>query len=181
MSMVYLVRHPMTAMDPARHPAEWEVSNDGQRQLDRLLAAPWWPAVEHVYTSTEPKAVVVGRQAADRFGIPTSAHAALDEVHRQDFVPDYGRVVRAALDHPDLPANGWEALTAARDRAVGFLQSTVGPGPLPAAVVSHGLVLSQVRAWLQGRDHVDYEEWRSLPFAAVAVVDPAAWRLEADF
>ncbi len=181
MSTVYLIRHPMTRMDPARPPAEWELSSDGRRQLDRLLTAPWWPAVEHVYTSVEAKAVAVGEAAAGRFGTPHSAHPELDEVHRAAFVADYGRVVRQALAEPDTPANGWEALTHARDRAVGFLRSTVAEGPLPAAVVSHGLVLGEVRASLQGQAHVAYDDWRALPFAAVALVDPYAWKLVADF
>ncbi len=179
--MVYLIRHPMTRMDPERPPAEWELSNDGHRQLARLLAAPWWPAVEHVYTSTEDKAAVVGATAAERFGTPHTTHPELDEVHRSAFVADYGRVVRQALAAPDVPANGWEALTHARDRTVGFMRSVVAAGPLPAAVVSHGLVLGEVRASLQGKPHVAYEDWRALPFAGVAVLDPLRWALVADF
>ncbi len=181
MSTLYLIRHPMCRMDPTRPPAEWELSSDGRRQLDRLLAAPWWLAVEHVYSSAEPKTVVVGEAAAARYGTAHSAHRELDEVHRSAFVPDYGRVVRQALANPDEPANGWEALTHARDRAVGFLRTKVANGPLPAVVVSHGLVLGEVRASLQGQAHVAYEDWRALPFAAVALVDPEAWKLVADF
>lgn len=181
MSIVYLIRHPMTRMDPARPAAEWVLSGDGLRQLDRLLAAPWWPAVEHAYTSREPKAAAVGEAAAKRFGTPHTVHAELDELHRGGFVPDYGRVVREAMAHPDEPAEGWEALTAARDRMIGFMRDVVSAGPLPAAVVSHGLVLSELRASLQGREHVAYEDWRALPFAAVAVADAARWELIADF
>lgn len=181
MSTVYLVRHPITRMDPSRPPAEWELSSDGRRQLDLLLAAHWWPAVEHVYTSTEGKATAVGEAATARFGTSTSVHPELDELHRGGFVADYGRVVRQALADPDRPANGWEALAAAQDRAEGFIRGSVAVGPLPAAVVSHGLVLSAIRASLRGAQQVEYEEWRDLTFAAVAEMDPAAWALLSDF
>ncbi len=181
MSIVYLIRHPMTRMEPARPAAEWVLSSDGLRQLDRLLTAPWWPAVEHAYTSSEPKARAVGEAAAERLGTPHTVHGELDEVHRGEFVADYGRVVREAMAHPDQSADGWEALTSARDRVVAFVRTVVAPGPLPAAVVSHGLVLGELRASLQGRAHVAYEDWRALPFAAVAVADPSRWELIADF
>ncbi len=181
MSLVYLIRHPMTRMDPERPPAEWELSSDGRRQLERLLSAPWWHAVVHVYTSVEPKAAAVGMAATARFGTPHTTHNELDEIHRGSFVADYGRVVRQALAEPDVPANGWEPLSKARDRTVGFVRSVVSAGPLPAAVVSHGLVLGEVRASLQGKEHVAYDDWRALPFAGVAVVDPATWQLVADF
>ncbi len=181
MSVAYLIRHPMTAMDPGRPPAEWLLSNDGRRQLDRLLTAPWWPAVQQVYTSTEPKSVAVGEAVVARYGCPASAHGDLDEVHRAEFVPDYGRVVRRAFAAPDLPANGWEPLSSARDRTIRFVRDVVANGQLPAAVVSHGLVLNELRASLLGEPRGAFEAWRALPFAAVAVADLRSWELVSDF
>ena len=64
------------------------------------------------------------------------------------------------------------------------MRKLIGTRPLllcGAAVVSHGIVLSAVRARLLGRPLTSPAEWRALPFASVAQVDALTGRLTEDF
>ena len=182
MGLIYLIRHPSTQPDERRPARDWRLSAEGHEQLGRLLRASWWPTVRHVYVSDEHKAATVGDAAAKRFNVPVSRHPEIGELRRapSDGVR-YEELVRQTLRQPDEPPRGWESLSEARRRAVRFLQTVVSKGPLPAAVVSHGIVLSAVRAHLLGADSVDEAAWASLPFAAVAEVETDGWRLRSDF
>ncbi len=182
MGRIYLVRHPATRMDPDIPAEQWGLSDEGLSQLDRLLQAQWWRDVRHVYTSTEPKAREVGDAARKRFGITCTSHAELRELERTpEFRSDYRERVIRMFATPDVPVDGWESLSSATDRLAGFLHGTASEGPLPAAVVSHGIVLSSLRARLLGMSHVDPRHWQSLPFAAVAEVETDSWTLASDF
>ncbi|MEX0762771.1 MAG: histidine phosphatase family protein [Dehalococcoidia bacterium] len=182
MGRIYLVRHPATHMDPDTPAEQWGLSDEGLSQLDRLLQARWWTDVRHVYTSTEQKARAVGDAVLNQFGIPCTSHAELRELERTpEFRSDYRERVIRMFATPDVPVDGWESLSSATDRLTGFLRGTVSGGPIPAAVVSHGIVLSSVRARLLGMSHVDPRHWQALPFAAVAEVETDDWTLASDF
>lgn len=179
--MLYLIRHPATRVEQGRPPEEWQLSEEGGRQLDALLKQEFWGEIRHVYSSSEPKAAVVAHGAAEAHGVPFSLHDDLRELKRTGFVVDYDGMVARVFETPACQINGWESLDAARDRVWDFLEEVAARGPLPAAVVSHGLVLSAVRAKLLGRPALHLTEWRQLPFAGVAQVDVSKWQLLQDF
>lgn len=179
--MLYLIRHPETSVDKRRPPEEWQLSDDGNRQLDAIVAQPFWRQIRHVYSSTEPKAAVVAKKTADTYGCPFSLHDDLGELRRIGFVPEYERMVERVFETPGREVGGWESLESALGRVWAFLTQVAGRGTLPAAVVSHGIVLSAVRARLLGRQGVGLAEWRQLPFGGIAEVDASDWRLLKDF
>ncbi|MBN1458739.1 MAG: histidine phosphatase family protein [Armatimonadetes bacterium] len=178
---LYLIRHPGTLVDKHLPSSEWKLSEEGGRQLDALLNQAFWARVRHVYSSSEEKAVVVAHRAAEVHGVPFSLHDELRELRRAGFVVDYDGVVARVFETPAREVNGWESLDAARGRVWDFLQEVAARGPLAAAVVSHGLVLSAVRAQLLGLAAPDPTEWRQLPFAGVAQADVSKWQLLQDF
>jgi len=181
MQSIHLIRHPATRVDKRRPPEEWRLSEEGGRQLDALLEQGFWREVRHVYSSTEPKAAIVAERAAETHGVPLSVHDELRELRRPGFAADYERVVEEAFRSPARAVNGWESLESALKRVWRFLTHVAARGPLPAAVVSHGLVLSAVRAKLLGEEAPDLDEWQRLPFAGVAQVDVSKWQLVEDF
>jgi len=178
---LYLVRHPATTVDRLCPPEEWQLSDEGGRQLDALLRQPFWRQVRHVYSSTEPKAATVAQKAAGTHGLPFSLHDDLRELRRAGFVAEYERMVQSVFEMPRREVGGWESLESALGRVWSFLSQVAARGMLPAAVVSHGLVLSAVRAKLLGRESPDLDEWRELPFGVVAQVDISKWQLLKDF
>jgi broad specificity phosphatase PhoE len=181
MQTLYLIRHPDTMVDERRPLEEWQLSKEGGRQLEALLKQPFWRQVRHVYSSTEPKAAAVAQKAAETHGVPFSLHDDLRELRRTGFVAEYERMVESVLGTPGREVGGWESLESALGRGWHFLTQVAAQGALPAAVVSHGLVLSAVRAKLLGRQAPHLAEWRRLPFGGVAQVDASKWRLLKDF
>jgi broad specificity phosphatase PhoE len=181
MQTLYLIRHPATRVDRRRPPEEWQLSEEGDRQLEALLERPFWRQVRHIYSSSEPKAVVVAQRAAEADGVPFSLHAELRELRRPSFVADYEGMVGRVFEMPQHEIDGWESLESALTRVSSFLRRVAERGLIPAAVVSHGLVLSAARAKLLGREAPDLTEWRRLPFGGVAEMDVSKWRLLEDF
>jgi len=178
---LYLIRHPATAVDRRRPSEEWQLSEEGGRQLDGLLKQEFWGEVRQVYSSTEPKAAAVAERASEAYGVPFSLHDDLRELRRSGFFTDYERVVEDVFRSPAREVNGWESLESALGRAWSILTQVAARGALPAVVVSHGLVLSAVRAKVLGRQAPDLAEWRRLPFGGVARVDVSKWQLVEDF
>jgi broad specificity phosphatase PhoE len=147
-----------------------------------MMRLPFWRGVRHVYASTERKAEVVAAAANAEHGIPFSLHSELAELARPaGLMADYQGRVMALFGSPSAAPDGWEPLDCARERAWKFLTTVVGEGPLPAAAVSHGMILSAVRARLLGRDEVDPRDWVALPFGAVAEVESEGWTVVEDF
>ena len=178
---LYLIRHPATSVDKRRPPEDWQLSEEGERQLDALLRCSFWSEVQHVYSSAEPKAAAVAERVHSDLGIPLSLHSELRELKRVGFAHDYAQQVARVLASPGEEIGGWESLESALGRVWAFLTEVAGRGVLPAAVVSHGIVLSAVRARLLGRPLVSPAEWRALPFGGVAQIDAVNWQLTADF
>jgi broad specificity phosphatase PhoE len=181
MSCIHLIRHPATSIERDRPPDRWELSEEGEKQLRALLECSLWSAVRHVYTSAEPKAAVVAEAVHSRYSTPFSLHSELNELQRPAFIDGYETVLERVFQRPDGEIEGWESLESALHRAWTFLTHVAARGPLPTAVVSHGIILSGVRARILGRHTVNVAEWRSLPFAGVAEVDAQNWILQQDF
>jgi len=181
MRRLYLVRHPATTVDRLCPPEEWQLSDEGGRQFEALLRQPFWRQVRHVYSSTEPKTATVAQKAAGTRGLPFSLHDDLRELRRSGFVPEYESIVERVFETPGKQVGGWESLESALRRVWRFLNHVAAGGLIPAAVVSHGIVLSAVRARLLGRQTPSLAEWQRLPFGGVADVDVANWRLLKDF
>jgi broad specificity phosphatase PhoE len=180
---VYLVRHPETTVDPRLPSTDWVLSGQGVRQLESLLALRFWRAARHVFTSTELKTVVVGESAQYRFGAPHTQHAELAELRRSMLLPqeEFLDRMRKVFEHRSEPADGWESAASGLRRIKVFLLETVARVQPPTVVVSHGVVLSLLRADLLGRPRVEFDDWRALPFGAVAKIDVEKWTLIRDF
>lgn len=182
MGKIYLVRHPAPQISAALPAQQWGLSETGREQVQRLLQAAWWPQVRHIYTSPEPKAQAVAAAAAERFDLPFSVHPELAELRRPPkMLPDYKEWVVRAFAAPEEALPGGESVASAGERVWRFVRETIGAGPLPAALVSHGIVLSTLRARLLGQTQVAPRDWEALPFGAVAQVESLDWSWAEDF
>ncbi len=182
MGRLFLIRHPATQVDPNLPPEQWGLSPAGVKQLEELLSASFWSEVYHVFSSPEPKAAIVAERVGKEYEIPFSLHPELRELTRPAaVVGDYEQQAERVLSRRRDAPEGWEPLASGLDRGWRFLETVVREARLPAAIVSHGLILSAVRAKLFGRDRVDVAEWKRLPFASVATVETEGLTLIEDF
>lgn len=140
---MYLVRHAMTAIDPAAPSAEWALSEEGRRDA----AALDLPALP-VLTSSERKAVDTARLA----GWDAHPDDRLREVTRPFVADGYDEHVRRYLagDEPE----GWEPRAHALERLRAVLDGFDG------IAVTHGLAIALYAG-------LDFDAWKALPFPAV--------------
>jgi broad specificity phosphatase PhoE len=178
---LYLVRHSAVTLRPDVPSAQWHLSPEGRAGADSLADEPFWPEVRAVYASTEPKAEATAQRIAARHALPVRIEADPREVERPWVEGDYKDAVRRYLAGEALA--GWEP----RDRALARVRQCIDGivrrhEERDVAVVSHGIALTLYVAALLDLDAGRaYDAWSRIRFPDVAILDPAARRLERAF
>ena len=179
---IFLITHAHTQQQPMFDARLWQLSSRGADQAEALAAAPFWAEVAAIVCSSEPKTrLTVAPLLRERL-LPVYSDARFDEVHRSGWTDDYAGCVRAFFAAPEQCPPGWESAVAAQERFLAGIDDLIEPhSAQTVALVGHGLTLSLYRAWLLGQAQVRFADWQGLGFGAVALADPKARRLLADF
>ena len=153
-----LVRHALPVrIDPGTGRADPELTELGQRQAERLVAALAEPVPAAVYTSTLARAVATAAPLAAALGVAPVARADLCEYDAG--AGHYVPVHEMAVAHPEL----WERMRAGllpphvdvpefAARIAGAMESIIAahPGRTTAVVVAHAGVINVWLAQLLG-------------------------------
>lgn len=175
MTVVHLITHAHTAVDPSRNAEYWHLSPAGEDQAAALAQQPWWDHVDLVVLSSEPKTRLTVAPVMAARNLPQVVDPRFDELKRDGWADDYAALVRQAFAEPDVAVAGWEAAASAQARFVAGMDALTAAHPdATLALVSHGLVLSLYRAHILGLAHVRFADWQQLSFAAVATVEISA-------
>ena len=169
---LFLVRHGPSLRDPAHAPSAWELDPAGFDAVWALRESGRLPAAAAWFCSPEPKAVATAQLLTEtEVGIVDD----LGEHRREttDWIEDFPAVVAEAFAHPDTPAyDGWEPLSACRDRVVPAVRRIldVHAGE-DVVLVGHGTAWTLTFA---GLTHAapDLERWAALAMPDVLVVSP---------
>lgn len=185
MPYLYLIRHPLTHVDPTRPSAEWELSEQGRQQVGALLAAPFWRSVTALYSSEQMKALGPAKMIAEHYRIPVTGLSGVAEVHRDKQVyrttSAHHLVLEAFFRAPDKVIEGWERARDALDRFVYSVKEIHAAHPNESiALLSHGTILTLYTAYLD-RQPPTLARWAKIGFTTVATVDPAASKLLSQF
>jgi broad specificity phosphatase PhoE len=164
MRQLYLVRHATPAVQPNVPAVEWPLAERGIEEARALaeIARGWKLRV--VYASREPKAQSTALIIAEPALIPVHVVDGFEELRIDYWIgnsDEFGDTVRQILEEPELSLRGAERAAAAAMRFAGGIR-IVEQGPFPAAVVTHGRVLS---AWLGQTLGLEdpFALWRSIP------------------
>jgi broad specificity phosphatase PhoE len=171
MRPLYIIRHASPVVRPELPTREWVLSDRGvaEAQAVASVATDW--GLEALYASSEPKARSTALIVGDAVGLSVHVADAFDELRMNDWIDnadEFNEVVRAILEGPE-PAGGHET---ADDAAARFAQGVriVEDGPFPAAVVSHGRIIT---SWLSQRGYIEspFDFWRQIPMPGWALLD----------
>jgi broad specificity phosphatase PhoE len=172
MTKVYLIRHAETekAGDDA---TLWPLSAEGEAQVKRLAAQPFWDDVKAIITSDEQKAVATIHQIAADRGLPVLMHPGLRELHRAPlWLDDYQARVLEVFQHSALAIGGWERAADAQARILTTMDELILKyDPQPFAVVSHGMLLSLLLASINNRMGQEFDIWQQIGFANVVLME----------
>jgi broad specificity phosphatase PhoE len=181
---LYLITHAHTQQDQTQDARLWRLSPLGEPQAAALADQPFWAEVTALALSSEAKTRLTVEPLLARRPLPVTLDGRFDELHRPSWVgeAEYLARVRQTFAQPRQPAGDWEPAQQALERFLaGIAALTTQFAGETVALVGHGLTLSLYRAHLLGQGQVAYEDWQQLSFAAVALADPVAGRLLADF
>ena len=170
MRHLYLVRHASPVIRPSEPARDWPLSERGIAEAERLtVTADSW-GIEALYSSSEAKARATALVLGDALGLPVRVADAFDEL-RCDWIAnadEFNETVRAILEG-EPPPRGAESRDDAASRFADGV-SIVAAGPLPAAIVSHGRIMT---AYLAAHRPLEspFEYWRAIPMPGWARID----------
>ena len=172
MPFIYLVRHASPQVDPHQSPRIWRLSPRGVEEARALaqVARDWGLAA--LYSSVEPKASATAAIIGDAAGLPVRLAEGLHEQHWEGWVEnadEFNERVREILGQRDESVHGAEPAGDAA-RRFGEALAAIALGATPAAVVSHGRVLT---AYLAAALRIEdpFAFWRAMPMPAYACIE----------
>lgn len=172
MRSVYLIRHASPNVQPNVPAAAWTLSDRGIAEAERLAETARAWGIRALYTSAESKARATALIIGDACGVGAGVVQGLEELRFDDWIGNadaFSDAVKSILEQPEAVVRGAERASAAAAR-FGAAMRIVEQGDLPAAVVSHGRVLT---AYLAELLHLEdpFALWRSIPMPGWAMVD----------
>ncbi len=174
MSALYLIRHASPQIEPARPAQAWQLSPRGIEEARRLAEAAQGWGILALYSSVEPKAKATALILGDALGLPVRLVEGFEEQRWDEWIDNadaFNEAARRILEHPDAGVRGSETAVAAAARFEAALRIVAG-GPAPAAVVSHGRVITAYLARCLALED-PYEFWRGIPMPGYARVELA--------
>ncbi len=171
MRPLYLIRHASPIVRPGEPARDWPLSERGIAEAQTLAgtAAAW--GLEAVYSSSEPKARSTALIIGDALGLPVNVADAFDELRISDWIgnaDEFNDAVRAILEGDAQPRGAESRDDAANRFAEGV--AIVAGGPMPAAIVSHGRILTSYLARHRPLD-APFDYWRAIPMPGWTRID----------
>jgi probable phosphoglycerate mutase len=182
MKLLYLIRHATPVIQPERPAREWTLSERGAQEAGVLAgtASSW--GLEALYSSSEPKARGTALIIGDAMGLPVHVVDGFDELRIPEWIgnsDEFNELVRTVLERttpagppqlePLIDARSPERAVAAAARFAEGVR-IVAAGAMPAAIVSHGRVLtSYLSEYCEVESPFDF--WRAIPMPGWTSID----------
>jgi broad specificity phosphatase PhoE len=151
---------------------DWPLSERGFEEASALGATALAWGITAIYASSERKAQSTALAMSEVVGVPVHVVDGLQELRIDGWIgnsDDFAETVKQILEEPYFSLRGAERASAAAERFASAI-SIIERGSFPAAIVSHGRVLT---AWLahNGRTADPFALWRAIPMPGWAGVD----------
>lgn len=142
MSKLYFITHPSVSINKSIPIDQWQLSNKGIWETERLLKLRFWKKIGLIHTSPERKAVQVARIVAKEYDLKVEINPCLSEVDRSStgFVePDlYVELIKEFYMNPLMEVRGWESAERATKRIVECVTNIMDSANKNVAIIGHG-------------------------------------------
>ncbi len=181
MSKLIVIRHAQVAVDFNLPASDWPITEHGIEATRQLALAEPWNEVARIYHSPELKAAVTASVISEISGVPTAVKDDLRELYVPMIQPHEAFVRRfgAYLDgYNDPEFENWDNAT---NRIVHCVKQLVHREEGKSfAVVSHGRIITVLFSYLFKR-RLTVDDWQSIHFPDLSVVDLNTWTVERGF
>lgn len=181
MRQVYIIRHAKVQMNPSSDPTKWILSDEGIKDTRLLALRENWNHLKLLYHSPEPKAEQTAAIIAEMIGAECKVHPDLRDLEmRTGVLPTeefQSRVCDYLLGKSDLDFENYEA---AQLRIRNAVHTIVNETDGSVGIVSHGRIITAFFSDLLER-RMTPEEWRSITFPDVSVIDIPKWKIVRGF
>ena len=155
MTKLIYITHPSVEIDKNKLPHEWGLSEKGFDQVKLLMEQTFWPEVDVIYSSIEPKAMQVAKMASEKYGIPWFQEKDLGEADRTatPFLPleEYMAAIQQAYTSPDENIKGWESHHQMMKRNSVILEKIkIENQGKTIVIVGHGGAGTTVKCYIKG-------------------------------
>ncbi len=155
MKTIYFITHPDVIIDQSKPPSEWHISEKGENQVTQLASQHFWRYVQHIFTSSEPRATETGQILHSIHNIAIRPFPELQEQRRSNTnyflsLTELAITMRMFFSRPKESIRGWESAVDAQKRMVNAIDSLqeLYPDYQTIAIISHGIVGSLLRGYL---------------------------------
>jgi broad specificity phosphatase PhoE len=170
MKLIFL-RHFKPNVQKDKPVAEWDLNEEGEKEMHDLLEKGIFKDVKKIFTSSENKAQITAKAVNQKYGTPISVCPNITEVDRSKagYVEgDYVEFVRLYLTESNDFNFAWENISDVRERIKKFIESIKNEnGDL--LIISHGMCLSIMLSKYFEKDIINF--WKNLKFGQVLEVD----------
>jgi len=170
MKKLFFLRHFKTKVDKNKPVAEWELDDDGKKEMISLISSDRFKDIDKIYTSPELKAKITALKISQKYGIPVVECKEIAEIDRSKagFIEgDYLKLVKDYFNFSKFDY-AWENKRQVIERAGDFLKKiSVEKGNI--LVISHGMFLSILLHKYFNKNIIDF--WKNLRFGEIMSVD----------
>lgn len=181
MRPLYLIRHASPQIRPDAPARDWPLSERGITEAHQLAETARGWGVEALYSSSEAKARSTALIIGEALRLQVNVSDAFDELRIPDWIhnsDEFNELVKSIFNggpepgfvlDPVVERRLPEPATSAAERFAEGVE-LVAAGPMPAAIVAHGRVLT---AFLAAHTAVEdaFALWRSIPMPGWTTID----------
>jgi len=138
------ITHPSVVIDEFTPIDQWNLSEEGIEQAQRLSSLQELSKFDTLYSSPEPKSVTVALMLSDYYHklLPIDHKVVgLKEIHGRRFIPPeiFKEATKMWFDNPTQNPNGWESLKEAQKRIVFTIENIMSKEKdNTVVIVGHG-------------------------------------------
>jgi broad specificity phosphatase PhoE len=179
MRKLILIKHARPQIDPRTPSEEWELSDEGRQGAAALVERLRTQEFDHLFSSTEPKAVQTAQILGRALNRPVEPFADLHEHDRRD-VPhmdsrEFISMIALFFKQPDRLVLGHETADEAAARFEAAVDRVLEKTTGDVAIVSHGTVISLFAERRAGQE--PFALWRRMGLPSFIVLETPGWRV----
>lgn len=179
---LFLIRHALPNVVAGGNTKSFALSKVGEGQAQTLKNSLVWQEVGVVISSPFPRCVETVRPAVESYKIPLEIDEAVSDIKRE-WVDNLDAAIMWIFEHPEESFEGkWESVEDARQRIIQAVEQKMQKYKgTHIAICSSAIILLLFKNSILGKKNESIEEWKSIGFAQVAIMNMETKELLQDF